>query len=396
MQRNKIWKMAAAAGSFAVLASCQAVIQPYADTLAPEMGYSVAGPEECRRLLMEKVSSAAGRERNEFYVTGEDYVPETLVIAQMFPDAVRISNTKLDEYTVDGKRYVTCRIGFEKSPEKETCAHRWEREILEKGTCLWGQKEKQVCSLCGEERVLFLPPPGHGDTDGDSLCDRCGDRIYGNEEIEKRCWFVGDTLIREIGGRSYLFTCIDDDYRNGNSDNTKCALFLCGTVIRSDTDSTDSKREIIKFGELNNYKTSEWRRWLIKNSGEAVKEAVLVNTGVNSAFLGQTAAGAYGEAAETCLVKKELPLQVMEDRLFILSLEEALRYRDRLWDVESDESSYSRGYWLRTPAYREDGSGRFVYGDMEYAVDLESGRIGPAEISDTEFGIRPAFCLPQG
>lgn len=395
MKKSKLWKMLAAAGSFAVLASCQAILKPYAGIMDGGTGYMVSEPGECRRLLMEMVSSASGRERHEFYVTGEDYVPETLIIAQMFPEAVNISNTVIREYTEEGKQYVTCRIGFERRPKETDCNHKWETQILETGTCLWGQKEMLTCNLCGLEKTVFLAPPGHVNEDGDSLCDRCGDRIDKTEEAEKRFWAVGDIRSLEIGGKTYWFRCVDDDYRGENSNHQKCALFLCNTVIRSDVDSTDSKREILSFGETNNYKASKVRAWLLTRSEENSGELVPVNTGVNSAFFGQTGEGAYAEAAETELVKMELPVQVTMDRLFLLSLEEALEYRDELWNTEGEVSSYSRGYWLRTPVFDGGSDGKFVYGDQEYAVDLERGLIGPAKISDVSMGIRPAFCLPQ-
>ena len=114
--KRKMMKTLAAAGSFVVLASCQAALRPYASELADGAEYTVSNGWECRRLLMEVVSSVSGRERHEFYVTGEDYEPDTLVIAQMFPETINISNTKILEYEENGKRYVTCRIGFERRP----------------------------------------------------------------------------------------------------------------------------------------------------------------------------------------------------------------------------------------------------------------------------------------
>ena len=85
----------------------------------------------------------------------------------------------------------------------------------------------------------------------------------------------------------------------------------------------------------------------------------------------------------------------MSDRMFLLSVEEALKYRKELWDTVSEESPYSRGYWLRTPVYQEGENGGFIYGTEAYAVDLRDGTIGPAEVSDGSFGLRPAYCLPQ-
>ena len=87
-----------------------------------ENGYLVRSREENRRLLMELVSGSGLEERTEVFVTGEDYVPDSLVIAQMFPDVQNISNTVMEEYERDGHRYVRCRIGFERKAEETSCS----------------------------------------------------------------------------------------------------------------------------------------------------------------------------------------------------------------------------------------------------------------------------------
>ena len=342
-----------------------------------------------------------GKEREEFFITGEDYEPETLVIAQMFPAAVNISNTKIEEYEENGRRYVTCRIGFERQPDQEACTHRWETRILEAGTCLWGGKEELTCRLCGLRKVRSPAALGHLDADRDRLCDRCRDPLNGDEPIETGRWAVGDVQTRRLGKDTYQFRCVDDDYSSAGTDHQKYALFLCETVIRSDMDSTDSQKKIITFGKNNNYKDSEIRKWLWDRcTGEAGLQMgagalMPVNVGVCTAFLGQTSPGTEGEAAETELVKYTLLPQMMSDRMFLLSVEEALKYREELWDTVSEESPYSRGYWLRTPVYQEGENGGFIYGTEAYAVDLRDGTIGPAEVSDGSFGLRPAYCLPQ-
>ncbi len=393
--KRKMMKTLAAAGSFVVLASCQAALRPYASELADGAEYAVSNGWECRRLLMEVVSSVSGRERHEFYVTGEDYEPDTLVIAQMFPETINISNTKILEYEENGKRYVTCRIGFERRPRGDICSHQWKMESLEGESCLWGGKERWSCELCGKEQVISTAPPGHVDEDNDTFCDRCKDKIEGVQEAERKYWTVGEIQSREIGGKTYKFRCVDDDYSTNHSDGQKYALFLCEAVIRSDVDSTDSKREIITFGKTNNYKVSDARKWLSESGKTSEKDLAFVNTGVNSAFFGETEEGTFMEFSDTELMKQELPVQVVMDQWFLLSLEEALKYRDLLWEVSGGESPYSRGYWLRTPAFMAGSSGEFIYGDWEYAVDLERGCICPVEVSDGGIGLRPAYCLPQ-
>ena len=358
MKKNKIWKILAAAGSFAVLAGGRTLGDSYAVTVPEAPGYAkmavrdfktsvqgeylVSGPEECRRLLMELVSSVAAGNRAEYLVTGVNYEPETLVIAQMFPDVCNISNTKMREYRESGRRYVVSRIGFEKIPGGQS-------------------------------------PPDSG---------------IRKEETEGRAWKPGDACERTLGGRNYRFVCIDDDYRDSYS-YQKYALFLCDTVIRSDIDSTDSKREILTFGRTNNYKNSDVRAWL-KKGAEEEEDLPDIDTGVNTAFLGASVPGTEEALSEAGFFAHGLPFQTMKDRVFLLSLEEALRYRSTLWKTNGGGSPSSRGYWLRTPAFSADETGQFQDGRWEYMVDLETGCIRPAEVSDGSVGIRPALCLPQG
>lgn len=342
MKKNKIWRMLAAAGSLVVLASCQAVMRPYASVSADETGHVVSDIKQCRRFLMEIVSGAEKGSRQEFVVTGEDYEPETLVIAQMFPDVINISNTKINEYREGGHDYVTCRIGFERRADEGDAA----------------DKEAD-----------------QGDPTG-------------------KHWSAGDLRSLELGRQTYVFRCIDEDYEY-NSEYQTCALFLCETVIRSDVGSTESEREILTFGRTNNYKTSDVREWLKSSLTDPGGCLLSADIGVNSAFLGATVPGSFDECSASGLLRQELDGQVLKDEVFLLSLEEAIRYRDALWDVSGGGTPYSHGYWLRTPAYAAGEDGAFRYGNWAYVVDLEKGCIRPAEIWDGSIGIRPAFCLPQ-
>ena len=227
MKKKRIGGVLAAAGAAAVLSGlCTGRafcldMESYAglldkERMSGETEYMVSGDQECRRLLMELVSAGAGKEREEFFITGEDYEPETLVIAQMFPAAVNISNTKIEEYEENGRRYVTCRIGFERQPDQEACTHRWETRILEAGTCLWGGKEELTCRLCGLRKVRSPAALGHLDADRDRLCDRCRDPLNGDEPIETGRWAVGDIQTRRLGKDTYQFRCVDPSIRNAH------------------------------------------------------------------------------------------------------------------------------------------------------------------------------------
>lgn len=356
MKKNRIWKMLAAAGSFVILTEAQPTLCVFGAgpaTKIEDTQYIVSGKEECQRLLLELVSSVSDSERHEFYVTGEDYEPETLVIARLFPETINISNTKMSERRENGKRYIKNRIGFERSNRQ---------------------------SIQEDE---------NGVTAGS--------------------WKEGDIQIRRIGKKDYRFRCVDDDYRNPRSENQLCALFLCEDIIRSDVDSNELETMIVTFGETNNYRTSDVRAWLLEQyAGSAADEAedpikiAVVDTGVNAAFLGKTAEGRYGENVETELLKKELPIQTISDRLFLPSLEEILNYGDNgnlkstIWNVrDHKESPYNRGFWLRTPVFEPDENGNFRYGEQVYAVDLEKKCITPVKTDDPTIGIRPAYCLVQ-
>lgn len=94
--------------------------------------------------------------------------------------------------------------------------------------------------------------------------------------------------------------------------------------------------------------------------------------------------------------------QLLQDRVFILSVDEALKYRDYLWkfggsetnNPESQISAYSKGYYLRTP--QDGGSDDFSYGEGIYTVSLTDGNIQPVNVSETSVGIRPVMAIPQG
>ena len=76
----------------------------------------------------------------------------------------------------------------------------------------------------------------------------------------------------------------------------------------------------------------------------------------------------------------------MEDRLFILSVDEAYRYRSWLLEIwtskkrnpETQISEFCKGYWLRTPCGAAEGS-------QIYIVDLVQGNIRP-EAADSGNG----------
>lgn len=225
-----------------------------------------------------------------------------------------------------------------------------------------------------------------------------------DDKAEPYIWKEGEVQARQIGSKTYLFRCVDEDYSDNQSNHRKAALFLCDTVIRSDVDSDSGQLKKLSFGTDNNYKRSNIRTWLNTNAADSHFNLESIYIGVSSAYTGSTKARTFEQMNEEQLTGHDIGFQLIKDRLFCLSAEEALKYKHCLWRFYGSEennpdtqiSPYSAGYYLRTPFYWEDTIGAFGYSDDVYVVDLEQGNIHTAKTGSTAIGIRPAFALPQG
>ena len=170
---------------------------------------------------------------------------------------------------------------------------------------------------------------------------------------------------------------------------------------------------LVCFGEDGEYRNSRIRAWLKEAEGQYA-DYVPVDTGVDTFFTGATQEGSFRQLDAADLTAVPAQDQQMTDQLFLLSLEEALEYRQYLWQFgeetgenenpETQIGNFCRGYWLRT-AYGADSS---KTPEAAYVVDLVSGSIHPqaakAEGEDggdpelavtVPFGVRPAFALRQ-
>ena len=141
----------------------------------------------------------------------------------------------------------------------------------------------------------------------------------------------------------------------------------------------------------------------------------MVNIGVERAYQGQTGRELWEQFSGDELTARYLGSQKLVDQLFILSVDEAYRYRNWLWrfgpvrkrNPETQISEFCKGYWLRTPCKSAEGT-------QVYIVDLVQGNIRPEKVrtdvrttadqkpeADEELrvtgttGVRPAFVLPQ-
>lgn len=200
------------------------------------------------------------------------------------------------------------------------------------------------------------------------------------ENSQGKIWYVGDTQERTINGRVYTFRCIDPNYCDAGM-NRNGALFLCDSIIGGDSCTFDDIH--------NGWEVSDVRTWL--NEGlenpEGIADTV---TTVSFTYAGKS--GDYS-LSERKFTKRKQQGAAITDKIFCLSLEEALRYGKYLWrlDGASEDNftlagSNSMGYWLRTPAAKD--------GKMCYAVTYD-GYVAPNEVQNDRIGIRPAYVAVQ-
>ncbi len=323
-----------------------------------------------------------------FYVIGKDYVPEGSALPAVFGAAVEYSCTEEASAGREDGTYCLMRFAVRRTGER----------IEEDGAADDG-------------------------TDGSDRGDK--EAVAEDRLPARRRWNLGDLVLRTIDGVSYAFRCIDQNYGEGDAMGQSLALFLCESVIPADTGSemVYGKREdgsfgyefhpgpIVNFGESAEYADSAVRAWLTLNESDS-ELFPDVNVGVDSSCTGRTADGLFSRFSASDLTFHRLGSQYLTGKYFILSLEEALRYREYLWKVDgcgeeesaANTGTFSRGYWLRTPM--GDGSGKDT--GFVYIVDLVNGSLHPQAVkpdaegeTDPELavtgpiGVRPAFVLRQ-
>lgn len=315
-----------------------------------------------------RIKSVASRIRpgqsGTFYVIGKNCIPEGSVLAEIYGDDMEYSNTVEDEVTLEGDVYILSRFQLCRRPS--------------------GEKNETVWS---------------------------GD--------EKRHWKTGDVQERQLDGIAYRFRCIDENYGDEAERGKTKALFLCDTVIPADTGSSyvyEKKEDgtygyrfepgpVVFFGDSAAYKYSHIRRWL-KAAERDFGDAAEISAGVSFAFSGSTKPGTMKALSGQGLKSTYIGSQIMTDRLFILSVDEAVKYADWLWrfdgseeeNPESQLSSHCKSYWLRTPHNGDDQ-------EKVYVVDLVQGNIRPWPVRpqnggvETNMtgtaGVRPAFTVEQ-
>ena len=328
--------------------------------------FFAAGKDSCDARIKSAASRIEPGDSGIFYIIGKNYVPEGSVLAEMYGDDMEYSNTVEDKVTLENDVYLLSRFWLHRK-EPETG-----KEIIWSGG-------------------------------------------------EKRHWQIGDVQERSLDGVMYRFRCIDQNYGDESDRSRQKALFLCDTVIPADTGSSYSYEKgedgtygykfcpgpVVSFGRSGSYKYSHIRSWL-KKCEENFEDAAEFPAGVNVAYEGSTKPGMGKDITGQGLIPSYLGSQTIKDRLFILSVDEAIKYGAWLWRFEgseeenpqSQQTAFCKSYWLRTP-HGDEGR------NMVYVVDLISKNIRPEEVMPEEnsgdeelnatgmTGVRPAFTVIQ-
>lgn len=391
----------------------------------PLSRFLVSNREE-NDLRMRSIATRAGtRGSLSFYVIGKGFEPNGCALAEWYGEKAVYGNLPEEQILLKGVTYHIARMALEGQAQKEDCRHEWSLSLEREPGCLTRGSRVYGCSLCGAEQRVYTPPAGHRDGNGDLLCDRCRAGISQGdpEELTRIHWQEGDLLELEFPEGPWRFRCIDENYGDEKQNHRRGALFLCDSIIPSDL---GARWELFKtetgahearyvpgplavFGETEEYRYSGLRNWL-KEREEPFFYMEPIQIGTAYAYRGSMPQGSYGGSYGDTLEALHIGDQKLLGKLFLFSVDEALRYREVLWRFEGSDrdnpetqaSAFSRGYWLRSPLWAPEGDSS----GCAYVVEL-SGGIRPASVkppggtgdalSDqtVSYGIRPAFVMPQ-
>lgn len=332
----------------------------------PDSRFLAENKSLCDMRLKSAAAKTEPGETKTFYVIGKNYIPEGSVLAEVYGDNLEYSNIVEDKVTLKEDVYVLSRFQI--------------------------HKKKPAY----EEEYVWSPG-------------------------EKQHWNVGDVQQRNLDGVTYRFRCIDQNYGDETDGERQKALFLCDSVIPADTGSFYSYEKksdgtygyefypgpVVSFGDLDSYKHSRIRAWL-KSVEKGFSDAAEIPTGVNYAYEGSTKAWSGKEPSQQELRPFYIGSQTMTDRLFILSVDEAVKYSSWLWrfngsekeNPESQQSTFCKGYWLRNPSVQKEEASVYIVDLAE--KNIHSGKVKPdGDSGDLELdvtgttGVRPAFTINQ-
>jgi len=379
----------------------------------PDSRFIVTNKSSNDARIRSITNQISDEESHVFYVIGKNYIPNGTAIIEWFGSGAQYSIVREATIVIDSDTYTVTRINISLTIDPAECPHTWELTKTQEATCLYKGTQTYTCANCGEEVTAYLPALGHVDTDKDGICDRCGDAVENGAASTH--WNIGDIQAQELDGQIYFFECIDQNYEDESTNHNQTALFLCTSVIPANTgseykyekqsdgtyDYTFYPGPIVNFGSSNDYKYSNIRSWL-KGLEDDTYNLGDTSIGVSYAYMGSTREATYDQFADSELNAYYIGNQKMVDKLFVLSIDEAIKYKEYLWEVE-ETGTYAKGYWLRSPM----GTSSSHDTDYVYIVDVVNGNIRSQAAtpsgsgSDEEIditgttGVRPAYTMPQ-
>lgn len=236
--------------------------------------------------------------------------------------------------------------------------HNYTETITKEPTCTEDGEKTYTCD-CGDSYTEVIPATGHNYVDG--TCEHCGEK---NDPHASNRIKIGTTETRVIAGQELEFICIDDAYVDATG-KEKGALFIAKDFISGNELSMGiqySYQSVVEWGSINNNVRK-------KLNGETSDKSdlVFVNTTVTKRYLGDKTTKNYDmETIDSYGSSNQLNAVDTTDQVFILSLEEAIKYNKvmidgkeitAMWDLDCDgeidmtsSSNYRYGYQLRTHA----------------------------------------------
>ena len=268
--------------------------------------------------------------------------------------------------------------------------HSYTETITKEPTCLEDGEKTYICD-CGDSYIELVPATGHNYIDG--VCINCGE--VDPDAVEKIK--IGDTETRIIAGQTLEFICIDDAYVDASGE-TKGALFIAKSFVAGNV--------WLMGGQTQSSFVNDWAsnsvRVQLNGDTSDLTDLVSVNTTITKAYSSTKTTKNY-DVGDISIYGTAIDYSAAttEDKVFVLSLEEAVKYNkvtidgqeiSVMWDLNCDGTiefkSYSTGkygYYLRTPA---SGTKKAMY-TVWYTGAILTGY-------NRNIGVRPCYVKYNG
>lgn len=192
--------------------------------------------------------------------------------------------------------------------------HSYSEAISKEATCIEAGEKTFTC-VCGDSYTETIPAVDHSYEN--EICTKCGMKFHC--KLDKVS--IGDTETRIIAGQTLEFICIDDAYVDSTGE-TKGALFIAKDFIPGN---------ILTMGVSNNSFVKDWGlnsiRSKLNGDTSDLEDLLNVDTTVTTAYSYQKTAKDYDmQTASSYGPVSSYSGTNAIDKVFILSLEEAIKY----------------------------------------------------------------------